>query len=150
MNVVPDLLDALLVVADEALPALLAELADAQQPLRIEFGVLVVLDEIFALDAVAFGKTHQADFETDETPVDFVKLLDQRVDAALIERERLDVGDELFFQLLVTALLRRRERLVLELVLDVLVLQLAQPLVGVGDLVEGLDHLRLQFGFHRS
>ena len=33
-----------------------------------------------------------------------------------------------------------------ELELDVLVLQAAQPLVGVGDGVEGLDHLGLELG----
>ena len=38
----------------------------------------------------------------------------------------------------------------LQLVLDVLVLQPAQPLVGVGDLVEGLDHLRLELGLDRG
>src|SRR5262249_17995684 len=42
--------------------------------------------------------------------------------------------------------LRRRERIVAQLVLDVLVLQPAQPLVGVGDVVEGLDHLGLELG----
>ena len=40
----------------------------------------------------------------------------------------------------------RRQRLVLQPVLDVLLLQAAQLLVLVGDLVEGLDHLRLQLG----
>ncbi len=40
----------------------------------------------------------------------------------------------------------RRQRLVLQLVGDVLLLQAAQLLVVVGDLVEGLDHLRLQLG----
>ena len=39
-----------------------------------------------------------------------------------------------------------RQRLVLQLVGDVLLLQAAQLLVFGGDLVEGLDHLRLQLG----
>ncbi|MBL0951004.1 MAG: CPBP family intramembrane metalloprotease [Pseudomonas sp.] len=99
---------------------------------------------------MAFRKTHQAHFEADQTTVDFVELLDQRIDTRLVQRERFDVCYELFFELLVAALLARRERLVLELVLDVLVLQLAQTLVGVGDLVEGFDALRLQLRFHRS
>src|SRR6202000_1134231 len=46
----------------------------------------------------------------------------------------------------VLALLGGRERLALQLVGDVLLLQAAQLLVVVGDLVEGLDHLRLQLG----
>jgi hypothetical protein len=44
------------------------------------------------------------------------------------------------------ALLRGRERIVAQLVLDVLVLQAAQPLVSVGNVVEGLDHLGLELG----
>ena len=49
-------------------------------------------------------------------------------------------------ELLVAAFLRGRERGVLELELDVLVLQAAQPLVGIGDVVEGLQHLGLELG----
>src|SRR5262249_12320006 len=52
----------------------------------------------------------------------------------------------LVLELLVAAFLRRRERIVAQLVLDVLVLQAAQPLVGVGNIVEGLDHLWLELG----
>ena len=45
---------------------------------------------------------------------------------------------------------RRRQRVALELERDVLVLQAAQPLVVVGDGVEGLDHLGLQLGLDRG
>ncbi len=38
----------------------------------------------------------------------------------------------------------------LEPELDVLLLQAAQPLEGVGDVVEGLDHLRLELGLDRG
>src|SRR4030095_399183 len=54
--------------------------------------------------------------------------------------------DDVVLELLVAALLRGRERIVAQLVLDVLVLQPAQPLVGVGNVVEGLDHLGLELG----
>ena len=43
-----------------------------------------------------------------------------------------------------------RQRAALELELDVLVLEPAQPLVGIGDLVEGLEHLRLELGLDRG
>src|SRR4029077_10489515 len=46
----------------------------------------------------------------------------------------------------VLALLRGRQRLALQLVGNVLLLQAAQLLVFGGDLVERLDHLRLQLG----
>src|SRR5207247_7087405 len=56
------------------------------------------------------------------------------------------LADDVVLELLVAALLRGRERIVAQLVLDVLVLQAAQPLVGVGDVVEGLHHLGLELG----
>jgi hypothetical protein len=59
-------------------------------------------------------------------------------------------ADDLVLELLVAALLRRGERIVAQLVLDVLVLQAAQPLIGIGDLVEGLDHLGLELGLDRG
>src|SRR5262249_8811245 len=42
------------------------------------------------------------------------------------------------------------ERFVAQPILDVLVLQSAQALVGVGDLVEGVHHLRLELGLDRG
>jgi hypothetical protein len=92
---------------------------------------------------MALGQSHQAALVADEALVDVVELLDQRVDARLIEPQRLHLADDLIFELLVAAFLRGRERIVAQLVLDVLVLQAAQPFVGVGNLVEGLDHLGL-------
>ncbi len=99
-------------------------------------------------DAVRFGEAQQLRLVADQPLVDVVELLDQRLDAVLVQRERLHVGDDLFLELLVLALLRRRQRLVLELVLDVLVLQATQLLVGVGDAVEGLQNLGLELGLH--
>src|SRR6267378_1651438 len=68
------------------------------------------------------------------------------LDTRLIEPQRLHLADDLVLELLVAALLRGRERIVAQLVLDVLVLQAAQPLVGIGDIVERLDHFGLEFG----
>ena len=70
---------------------------------------------------------------------------------ACVQRQRLHRLDELFLQLLVAALLARRQRAGgRQPVLDLLVLQLAQLLVGVGDDVEGLHDLRAKLGFHRG
>ena len=46
-------------------------------------------------DAVALGEPHQPALVADETLVDVVELLDQRVDARLIEPQRLHLGDDL-------------------------------------------------------
>ena len=95
---------------------------------------------------MALGEPHQAALVADEPLVDVVELLDQRVDARLIEPQRLHLGDDLFLELLVLALLRRRQRLVVQLVVDVLVLQSAQAFERIGDGVEGLQHLGLELG----
>ena len=71
------------------------------------------------------------------------ELLDQRIDARLIEPQRLHLGDDLVLQLLVFALLRRRQRLILEAVFDILILQPAQLLVRVSDSRESLQNLGL-------
>src|SRR5215475_9703130 len=131
LNLVAVLLDLLLVPRDEALPASRAQLGYPVEPARIELGALVVLEKILARDAVAFGEPHQAAFVADQTLVDVVELLDQCVDARLIEPQRLHLADDVVLALLV---------------LDVLVLQAAQPLVLAGDVVEGLDHLGLELG----
>ena len=96
------------------------------------------------------GQPHQAALVADEALVDVVELLNQRVDTRLVEPQRLHLADDVVLELLVAALLRRRERIVAQLVLDVLVLQAAQPLVGIGNVVEGLDHLGLELGLDGS
>src|SRR5438132_11001388 len=111
---------------------------------------VILPQEVLARDAVAFGKPHQPALVADEALVDVIELLDQRIDARLVEPQRLHLGDDLVLELLVLALLRRRQRLVAQLVLDVLVLQAAQPLVGVGNGVEGFEHLGLELGLDRG
>src|SRR5437899_7771592 len=85
LDLVAVLLDLLLVAGNETLPALGGELRHPVEPLRIELGALVVLEKILARDAVALGEPHQAAFVADQALVDIVELLDQRVDARLIE-----------------------------------------------------------------
>ncbi len=105
------------------------------------------LEEILARDAVALGQPHQPALVGDQPLVDVVELLDQAIDARLVEPQRLHLADDLFLQLLVFALLRRRQRGALEPEFDVLLLQAAQALEAVGDGVEGLHHLGLELGF---
>src|SRR5258708_6424777 len=146
LDLVAVLLDLVLVARDEALPTLGRELRDAVEPARIELRALVVPEKILAHHPVTLGEPHQAALITDEPLVDIVKLFDQRVDARLIEPQRLHLADDLVLELLVAALLRGRERIVAQLVLDVLVLQAAQPFVGIGDIVKRLEYLGLELG----
>ena len=150
LDVGADLLDAVLVVRDEVLPAVRGKLRDAVEPLRVELFALVVLEEVLARHAIAFGEPHQAALERDEALVDVVELLDQRVDARLVQPQRLHLGDQLFLDLLVLALLRGRERLVLQLVAMSWSCRRRSRLYSLGDLVEGLHHLRLELGLDRG
>ena len=106
---------------------------------------LVFLEELGARHLVGLGQAHEAAFQRVEALVDVVELLDQRLDAGVVERQRLHLGDDLLAQLLVAALLRGRE---LGALGHFLVLQLAQRLVVPGDVVEDLEHLGLQLRFH--
>ncbi len=101
-----------------------------------------------ARHAVAVAQAHQAAFKTDQALVDRIELLDEAFDTVVVERERLHVGDDFFAQLFVSLLLLARALFARDLLLKLLVLLLAQLLVGAGDLVKGLEYLRFQFGFH--
>src|SRR5690242_1878992 len=145
-----DVLDLVLLVGYETLPALCRQFGHAVEPARIELAAHVVAQEVLARDAVAFGKAHQAALVRDEALIDVVELLDERIDAGLIEPQRLHFADDLFLELLVLALLGRRQRRALEPEFDVLLLKAAQALETVGDVVEGLHDLRLELGFDRG
>ena len=52
------LLDPVLVHGDEVLPTLGGKLRHPIEPERVQFGTLVVLQEIFVRDAVTLGEPH--------------------------------------------------------------------------------------------
>jgi hypothetical protein len=133
----------------EILPSLGRQVGDRLHPVRIKLGAGILRQEVVALDTIAFGQAQQAALVGDQALVDVVELLDQAVDAVLVERQRLDRGDQRVFQFLVAALLGRRQRAGGgEAGFHLLVLQLAELLVGVGDGVERFHHLRAKLGFH--
>ena len=68
----------------------------------------------------------------------------------LIQSKRFHLRDNVVLELLVAAFLRGRERGVLEPEFDVLVLQPAQPLVGIGHIIEGFDNLWLELSLDGS
>ena len=127
------------------------QIGDRARPVRVELRALIFLQELLAAHAIAFGQPQQLALVLHQALVDVVELLDQRLDARRVERQRLHRLDQLVLQLLQPAVLAGRQRAGRgQPVLDLLVLQLAQLLVGVGDDVERLHHLRPQFGFHRG
>src|SRR5712672_2734514 len=109
VDVGAQVLDAIFVAGNEVLPAPGGELGDAVEPTRIELRADVVLEEVLAHDAVAFGKPHHAALIADQALVDVVELLDQGIDARLIEPQQFHLGNDFVPELLVFALLGGRQ-----------------------------------------
>jgi hypothetical protein len=133
---------------DEVLPALAAERADALHPVRIELVALIVAQELVAGDAVALGEAHQPALVADQLLVDRVELADQRLDAVVVEREGLHVGDDDVLQLGLLLVLGGGVLRAGGLALRPLGLELAQLPVIRRDGVEGLQHARLDLRLH--
>src|SRR5262245_58786309 len=77
-------------------------------------------------------------------------MLDQRIDARLVETERLHLGEDILLKFLRLALLRGRQPLVFELTLNVELLQAAKPLEVIRDVVEGLEHPRFELRLYSA
>ena len=77
LDLVAQVLDAVLFVMDEILPALGGKFRHTVEPARIELRALIVLQKVFARDAVAVSQTKQAALERHQLLVDVVELLDQ-------------------------------------------------------------------------
>ncbi len=97
----------------------------------------------------ASASLQQLALEREQPAVDAVHLIDERLDAVVVEPEALHEIDGLVAQLVEAALLARRKLIGAERGLDLRVLQLAEPLIERCDLIERGEHLGLQRGFHR-
>src|SRR5215470_17034802 len=148
VNVGANLVDLLALVPDELDPFLIAGRRHAVEPGLVQLVAEVFIDEMLARHTETVGQPHQAALVRDKTLVDRVELLDQTRDAGVVERQALDVADDLVAQLVVATPLRAIELLARHLHLNLLILQLAQPLVRGGNVVEGLEHLWLELGLH--
>jgi hypothetical protein len=89
-------------------------------------------------------------FIGDEPTVDFVKLVDEVLDARVVEAHPFDVVDDLRLELLVAPLGYARQRLALLQGIDPLVLKPVQSFVGFCDRVKGRERARLQLRLHRG
>src|ERR1700756_3717509 len=96
------------------------------------------------------GEPHQLALVPQESLVDLVEMLDQRIDARLVETERLHLSDDISLKVLRVALLRRRQPLVFEFTLNVKLLQAPEPLEVIRDAIEGLKHLRFELRLHSA
>src|SRR5262245_35648878 len=148
MYVGANLVDLLALVPDELDPFLVAGRRHAVGPGPVQLVAEVLVDEILARHTETIGQPRQAALVRDKTLVYRVELLDQTLDAGVLERQALNVADDLVAQLIVATLLRAIEPLARHLHLSFLILQLAQLLVRSGNVVEGLEHLRLELSLH--
>src|SRR5262245_61418109 len=120
------------------------------EPSWIELRALVLALRALARDTTQLGEPHQLAFVSEESLVDLVEVLDQRIDARLAETERLHLGEDVSLKFLRLALLRWRQPLVFQLTLNVEFLQAAEPLEVIRDAIEGLEHLRFELRFHSA
>ena len=77
-------------------------------------------------------------------------MLDQSIDARLVEMERLHLGEDVSLKFLRLALLRGRQPLVFQLTLNVEFFQAAEPLEVIRNAIEGLEHLRFELRLHSA
>src|SRR6516165_7185601 len=96
------------------------------------------------------GEPHQLAFVSEEPLVDLVEMLNKRIDARLVEAERLHLGEDVSLKFLRLALLRGRQPLVFQLTLNVEFLEAAEPLEIIRDAIEGLEHLRFELRLHSA
>src|SRR5258708_12980084 len=85
MDVGAQVFDAIIVAGNEVLPALGGELGDAVEPARIELRAEVVLEEVLACGAMAFGEPHHAALLAAPPLFNFLQLLHQAPPATLID-----------------------------------------------------------------
>src|SRR5215831_8590359 len=97
-----------------------------------------------------FGEPHQLALVSKELLIDLVEMLDQSIDARLVEPERLHLGEDVSLKFLRLALLRGRQPPVFQLTLNVEFLQAAEPLEIISDAIEGLEYLRFELRFHSA
>jgi hypothetical protein len=87
LDLAANVADRVLLVLVELLPAAAGEVGDRLGPVGIKLGALIFLQEFLATHAIALGQTQELALVLHQTLVDVVKLLDQRLDAGLIERQ---------------------------------------------------------------
>src|SRR5262249_46234062 len=96
-----DILDYPAPVVGENGPTFLLQAPDAAEPVGVELVRLIFVEEVLALHAIALGEAEQAPLIAEQLLVDVVESLDQALDTVGIERQRLDLGDDLVLQDLV-------------------------------------------------
>ncbi len=135
------------IVLDELGPAHAVRL-HRLAPVGIELGAEVGLEELHARDAVAVGQTQQAPFQPHQALVDRIELLDQGLDAVVVQLQRLEVLNDQVRQFVVLLALGLGQVLAGQARLDQALLQLAEGLELGGDRVQRRHDAFAQLGLH--
>src|SRR4029077_14779778 len=136
------------IFAAEIAPALARQLGEVAEPARIVLRAAVAGDELLALDAGLLAEAQELAFETDQLAVEDVDLLDELLDAAVVELDRAHMPAQLGGELDDLALGLGRGLHALVRRLQPLVQQLVDLLESDGDLVESLDHAGQELLLH--
>lgn len=115
-------------------------------PVRVELGVGVVLEEILAHEAVTRREAHQAALTAHEAPIDIAKLLNKRTNTHPVESQRFHLGNDLFLQPVALTHFRGTERLTTQPVSEVPLLQSAGRLYLSAILSNVASTRRHEFG----
>src|SRR5947208_5127004 len=135
---------------DELRPAAAWAFAGPFQPIARQFVAHVMLQEVGALDAGGLGQPQQPALFGDKAAVQLVELLDEVLDAGVVEFDLAQGLDNLVLQLVVAALGGARQLGRLNDRGDALVLDLGELFVAIGDAIENRHHAGPQLGFHRG
>ncbi len=108
---------------------------------------LVGLQEFFAVDARRGGEPQNLALQPDQPAVEAVKLVQQLLNPVVVEVDVLHPLDQFLAQLLEPLFLARFGLFARGQGLEALHLHPVKLLVGLGDVLEGLDDLGLQLGF---
>jgi hypothetical protein len=125
-----------------------AQRLDLLGPVGVELGAEVGAQELGAGDAVAVGQAQQAALVADQLAVDGVELLDQGLDAVVVELQRAEVGGDRGGERGVLGALLGREVLAGQALFHQGGLQAVEGLEVGGDGVEDAHHALAQVGLH--
>jgi hypothetical protein len=145
-----DLGDVVRMLDDEHLPALAGKAADPVEPVWIEFGPAVVLQEVLAADLAAFGHPHELAFQRGQPLVQQLQLADQFLDAVVVQPNLTDLFDQLLTGFFVTFFGAHAHFLASGNGLQPAVLHLVQLALQVLDFLEVRQNLGFQFLFQRG
>ncbi len=123
-----------------------AHVLDPLAPVGIQLGAEIGLEEFGARDAIAVGEAQQTPFQRDQALVDRIQLLDQGLDAVVVQLHRLQAVRDRLGQGLIGLLVLGRQGLTLQPRLDQLVLQATEAAKVVGDRVQDFHDAVAQLG----